>query len=257
MAAYIYALINQKGGVGKTTASIQLGVGLKKRGYRVLILDMDPQCNLSFSLKADYINSPTILDAIYHNRKLSEVIQHLDEIDVVAGDTNLSLLEQELHSDPDKQDYLCNILPDVLDLYDFIIIDSPPSLSLITVGIISAANSLIIPSVLELYSLQGTGQIYQTFVAIREYRNPKLVIDGVLITKNKEFLKKELMKIASMMHTKVFDSAISDTPIASHASLNKKSIFAYAPQSKMALEYDAVIDELLENKKRRDENESR
>ena len=96
---HVYALLNQKGGIGKTTASFQIAAGLKRRGYKVLGLDMDPQCNLTFTCGGDYQTKPTIYDATFNNVNIKNTIQHLDEIDLIPGSNNMSSLEAQITRD--------------------------------------------------------------------------------------------------------------------------------------------------------------
>ena len=246
--AYVYAMINQKGGIGKTTASIHLAVGLKRRGYRTLVVDMDPQCNLTFSLKGDYKNGLTVMDAILKNAATKDVIQHLDEVDVLPGSSNMSLLDHRLESDG-KEFFLDETLKQVKDDYDYIIIDGPPALSLITIGIMTAADKLIIPMVLDVYSLQGAGQLYKTYVAVKTYCNEKLDLEGILVTKNNQTLRGVLNKVAENMHTIVFNSTISNSSVITHAAIARQSVYEYAPTSAVANEYSMFVDELLNRRK--------
>ena len=119
MSAFVYALVNQKGGIGKTTAAIHLGTGLQLRGYKTLIIDMDAQCNLTLSLKGDYQHKPTIMDAILSKVDIFDTIQHLDEVDVIPGSNNLATLESKI--DPNgKEFFLSDTIEPLLSKYDFI-----------------------------------------------------------------------------------------------------------------------------------------
>ena len=240
----VYALINQKGGIGKTTASIQLAVGLKRRGYKTLVVDMDPQCNLTFTLRGDYKNGTTIMDAILKKVPTINAIQHLEEVDLLAGSSNMSLIERRLENDG-KEFFLDEVLNDVRDYYDYIIIDGPPALSLITIGIMTAADRLIIPMVLDVYSLQGAGQLYKTYVAVKTYCNEKLDIEGILVTRNSQALRGVLNKVAENMHASVFKTTISNSAVVQHAAIARQSVFAYAPNSSVADEYNSFVDEIL------------
>lgn len=253
MNAYVYALVNQKGGVGKTTAAIHLGTGLKVRGFKVLIIDMDAQCNLTFSLGGDYQHKPTIMDAVLGKVDVEDTIQHLDEIDVIPGSSNLSTLESKI--DPDGREFfLADTIEPLKSMYDFIVIDSPPALSLITVGIMCASDSIIIPVGMDMYSFQGTGQLHRTYSAVKQYCNPTLMIEGIFVTQNTISLKKTLREIAKKIDTQIFDTTISNSVIVKHAVIHQQSLFKYAPNSKLAKEFSAFIDELLSKRKSRWKN---
>ena len=250
MSAYVYALVNQKGGIGKTTAAIHLGTGLQLRGFKTLIIDMDAQCNLTLSLKGDYQHKPTIMDAILGKVDIFDTIQHLDEVDVIPGSNNLSTLESRIDS-RGKEFFLADAIEPLIPEYDFIVLDSPPALSLITVGIMCAADSIIIPVGMDMYSFQGTGQLYRTYNAVKQFCNPDLTIEGILITQSAVSLKKTLAEIAYKMNTQIFDSAILPNVIVKHAVIHQQSLYKYAPKSKPASEFSAFVDELLEKSKDR------
>lgn len=250
MSAYVYALINQKGGIGKTTAAIHLGTGLKIRGFKTLIIDMDAQCNLTLTLRGDYQHKPTIMDAILGKIDIFDTIQHLDEVDVIPGSNNLASLESKI-SPEGKEFFLEDAIKPLKEEYDFIILDSPPALSLITVGIMCAADSIIIPAGMDLYSFQGTGQLYRTYKAVKENCKPELEIDGILVTQNSISLKSTLDEIAKKMHTQIFDTIISDNVMVKHAVINQMSLYKFAPNSKPAKEFSQFVDELLKKTKSR------
>lgn len=250
MNAYVYALVNQKGGIGKTTAAIHLGVGLQRRGFKTLIIDMDAQCNLTFSLGGDYQHKPTIMDAILGKVDVFDTIQHLDEVDVIPGSSNLSTLENKL--DPEGREFfLADTIAPLKDDYDFIIIDSPPALSLITVGIMCASDSIIIPVGMDMYSFQGTGQLHRTYSAVKQFCNGTLTIEGILVTQNTVSLKKTLKQIADKMDVEIFKTSISNSVIVKHAVINQQSLYKYSPNSKPAKEFSDFVDELLDKRRSR------
>lgn len=255
MGCHVYALVNQKGGIGKTTTVIQMGAGLALRGYKTLLIDMDAQCNMSFSLKGDYQHKPTIMDAILGKVKVEDTIQHLEEVDLIPGSSNLASLESLI--DPDgKEFFLEDTIQPLKEIYDYIIIDSPPALSLLTVGIMTAADSLVVPVAMDMYSLQGTGQLYRTYKAVKEYCNENLVIDGILVTKLSVSLKKILEEVAGNMHTRIFKTTISNSVIVAHAAIAQQSLFKYAPNNKVTREYSDFLDELLSIRNNANMNEA-
>ena len=242
--AHVFAIVNQKGGIGKTTFSMQIGVGLRRRGFKVLMIDMDAQCNLTFTLRGDYKNSPTILEAIFEEVNVEDTIQHLDEVDLIPGSANLTTLEQQI--DPEGREYfLSETIKPLLSKYEYIIIDSPPTISLITVGIMTAANSIIVPVLLDMYSLQGTGQLYKTYATVKQYCNPSLQIDGIVVNGPGRTLKRTLKEVAEVMNCRIFRTSISRSPQIKHATIKRESIYRYAPKSSVRKEFDQLIDELL------------
>lgn len=245
MSAYVYAMVNQKGGIGKTTTAIHLGTGLKARGFKTLIIDMDAQCNLTFTLKGDYRKKPTIMDAILGKVDILDTIQHLDEVDVIPGSSNLASIESLIETD-NKEFFLANAIKPLKKIYDFIVLDSPPALSLLTVGIMCASDSIVIPVGMDLYSMQGTVQLFRTFSAVKQYCNNELEIEGILVTQDSISLKSTLRKIADKMEVNIFDTVISYNAIVKHAVINQKSLYKFAPNSKSAKEFSSFVDELLE-----------
>lgn len=244
MKAHVFAIVNQKGGIGKTTTAVHLAVGLRNKGYKTLLIDMDAQCNLTFTLNGDYQNKPTIMDAILNEVEIFDTIQYLEEIDLIPGSNNLSSLDTMLDDDG-KEYFLADCIEKLKSEYDYIVIDSPPALSLISVGIMCAANSLIVPVGVDMYSLQGTGQLFRTYSAVKEYCNEDLKIDGILINKDSLTLRKVLVDIAKNLKINIFNTTISYSPIITHAVIDQKSVYKYAPNSKPCREYDQFIDELL------------
>lgn len=244
MKAHVFAIVNQKGGIGKTTTAVHLAVGLRNKGYKTLLIDMDAQCNLTFTLNGDYQNKPTIMDAILNEAEIFDTIQYLEEIDLIPGSNNLSSLDTMLDDDG-KEYFLADCIEKLKSEYDYIVIDSPPALSLISVGIMCAANSLIVPVGVDMYSLQGTGQLFRTYSAVKEYCNEDLKIDGILINKDSLTLRKVLVDIAKNLKINIFNTTISYSPIITHAVIDQKSVYKYAPNSKPCREYDQFIDELL------------
>lgn len=246
--AHVFAIVNQKGGIGKTTIAVQFGVGLRRRGYRVLLIDMDAQCNLTFTLGGDYKHSPTILEAIFEEVNVKDTIQHLSEIDLIPGSINITTLEQQIEP-AGKEFFLQSTIEPLLNDYDYIVIDSPPTISLITVGIMTAADSLIVPVLLDMYSMQGTGQLYKTYATVKKYCNPKLVIDGMVINRPERALKKMLDEIAEVMNCRVFETTISKSSRLKVATIRRQSIYKYAPLSQTRNEFDRLIDEVLSIRK--------
>ena len=179
----IFALANQKGGVAKTTTTGILAAGLHKQGFSVLTIDCDPQGNLSMSMAADNQSGATMYEVMKGTVTAREAIQHTAACDIIPANTILAGIEQELHS-VGKEMTLREKLRDeesgVADDYDYILIDCPPSLGLLTVNALTAADYLLIPTMAETFAASGITQLYDTFRSVKKYTNPALKIDAQL-----------------------------------------------------------------------------
>ncbi|RNI25014.1 ParA family protein [Rufibacter latericius] len=179
MAATIVSVINQKGGTGKTTTTINLGSALQKLGKRVLLIDLDPQANLSYSLG---ITEPacTLADVFTGKDKLKDCIQERNGLFVAPGTNELVDVEISLVNHEEREKFLQHMFVEVQD-YDYILIDCPPSLSLLTVNALAASHEVLIPLQMEVLTLQGLGQILNTVQQIKETLNSKLKVKGIVV----------------------------------------------------------------------------
>ena len=181
----IIAIANQKGGVGKTTTAINLSSSLASMGKKVLSLDMDPQGNMTSGLGVDKDEAEkTVYDLIIGNAEVEECIckDALDNIDVLPSNINLSAAEIELIGVENKEYILKNEIDKIKDNYDFIIIDCPPALSMLTINAMTTADSVIVPIQCEYYALEGLSQLIHTIELVKERLNPNLEIEGVVFT---------------------------------------------------------------------------
>ena len=181
----IIAIANQKGGVGKTTSAINLSSSLASMGKKVLSLDMDPQGNMTSGLGVDKDEvEKTVYDLIIGNAEVEECIckDALDNIDVLPSNINLSAAEIELIGVENKEYILKNEIDKIKDNYDFIIIDCPPALSMLTINAMTTADSVIVPIQCEYYALEGLSQLIHTIELVKERLNPNLEIEGVVFT---------------------------------------------------------------------------
>ena len=252
--AKVIAVTNQKGGVGKTTTCSSLCGCLAAMNKRVLAIDLDPQGNLSFSLGADADNCYTVCDVFRGTVSIYDTIQHVNCCDIVPANILLSGAELELTS-VGREYILREQLGSVADDYDFIIIDTPPALSILTINAYTASNELIIPMVPEILSLQGIAQLKETVFAVKKYYNKSLEIRGILLNKYNPrlILTQEVEDLANMiaeqLDTDVFEQKISSSVIIAEAPAHAKTIMDYAPKSKAAKEYIDLVYEILRMEK--------
>jgi chromosome partitioning protein len=245
----IIAIINQKGGVSKSTTAAAIGAGLKVKGYKVLLVDLDAQGNLSYSLAAE--NSKfSVIDVLTKKVKAADIVQHLEQGDILITSRELAFADKLL-SDTGKEYRLKEALEPIKGNYDFIIIDTPPALGVLTVNALTACDAAIIPAQADVFSLQGIGQLYATINAVKQYTNPKLKVLGILLTRfsGRAVLSKNIAEVmeqtATELNTKLFNTMIRESISIKEAQIMKKSIFEYAPKSNPALDYNQFIDELL------------
>lgn len=249
--AKVIALTNQKGGVGKTTTCSALCGGLSLAGYKVLAIDLDPQGNLSFSLGVEADDNYTIYDVMKGSCELADAIQSGEICDVVPSNILLSGLELEM-TGVGREYVLREQLVNVEDDYDYIIIDTPPALSVLTINAYTVSDELIIPMLCEILSLQGIAQLKQTIFAVQRYYNKNLCVRGILLNKYNPRLNltrevEELANIiAEQLETTIFKTKISSSVVIAEAPAHGESIFTYSPRSKSTREYKAFIQELIE-----------
>lgn len=247
--AKIIALTNQKGGVGKTTTCCSICDGLAGAGKKVLAIDLDPQGNLSFSLGGEADDTYTIYDVFKENCDITDAIQHGEVCDVIASNILLSGVELEL-TGVGREYILREQLDSIRDEYDYIILDTPPALSVLTINAYTASDELIIPMLCEILSLQGIAQLKQTIFAVQRYYNKDLKVGGILLNKYNPRLTltrdvEDLANvIADQLNTKIYKNRISASVSIAEAPAHGKSVITYLPKSKVAREYLKFIEEL-------------
>ena len=248
----VLALANQKGGVAKTTSTLNLGVALVELGHRVLGVDMDPQGNLTMSqgLNPDDIH-PSMFNVLVQGVDIRDVV-YRREIDLAASSIDLAGADMALSSVIGRERVLSKALMMVRDEYDFILIDTPPSLGLLTINSLTAADGVIVPVQCEYLSLRGLAQLERTLELVRENLNPAVHIAGILPTMfdSRTIHGNEAIDILrDSFGDLVFQTVIKKTIKFAEAPVRGASVIAYAPQSDAAEAYRALAREVLNGKK--------
>ncbi len=243
-------ITNQKGGVGKTTTTYALGLGLRKKGYKVLIVDLDPQGNLSFSVGAETEESITIYEVLKGEYNAEEAIQHTPIIDIIPSNIVLSGVDLEF-THTGREFLLREALSNVQNIYDYIIVDTPPSLNILTVNAFALSNKIIIPMIADIFSLQGIAQLYETIDRVKRYCNPSINIEGILLTRyNKRIILSSEIKgtaemIAKELNTTVFNTHIRSSISIQEAQTKQENLYEYAQRNSAVMDYMQFVEELL------------
>lgn len=245
----IVAIVNQKGGTGKTTTVHTLGVGLKKRGFRVLFIDMDGQANLTDTMQADQ-GKGKILDLLRKRVSIKEIIQQTPSGDILAGSEDLFQADIAI-TGVDKEYRLKEALNEVAREYDYVIIDTSHVLGILAINALVASNSVIIVSQAEGYNLTAVSRLGEVIKDIGKHSNRRLFIKGILLTRFKERtrLNRDLIMVmkdlAKKLNTKLYKTTIRESIVISEGQIKHSSIFDYAPKSNVARDYDAFLEEFL------------
>lgn len=249
--ATIIALTNQKGGVGKTTTSSALAAGLASfYNKKILAIDLDPQGSLGFSLGLDIEDCKTIHDVLTGSVGIREAIQTTDYCDIITSNILLSSAELEFTS-AGRELLLKNALAPVMNDYDYIVIDTPPALNILTVNAYACADHLIIPMAPEILSLLGLTQLKDTIDSVKQSLNPSLNVLGILLTKynKRTLLAREVREmaesIASQIGTQVFETQIRTSVTVAEAPAHGSSIYDHAPKANPSLDYQAFVNEVV------------
>ena len=249
----IIAIANQKGGVGKTTTAAALADGLTQRGYKTLLVDLDGQGNLTYTARAD-TGGLTSYEVIHGKAPAKKAIQKTAAGDLIPASPDLALTAGELTAKGDST-RLKTALDPLRGDYDFIIIDAPPALGILTINALMAADRLIITAQADIYSLQGIGQLYGTIAAVQA-QNKQLKIAGILLTRynGRPLLRRDFATIAEQtaeqIKTKVYKARIREGVAVGEAQASGQSVITYSPKSNPAKDYNAFIDEFLADLKK-------
>ena len=242
----IISIVNQKGGTGKTTTSMNLGSALAKLGKRVLVIDMDSQGNLGYSLGLD--SGQTISDVFEGNASMKDIIQEREGMHIAPSDMRLVDIELSLIDLDDRHETLSAKIGTLSKSYDYILIDCPPSLSILAVNSLYASDRVIIPMLMEVLSLQGLDQIIQTIEKINTSYDKRLKVMGILpvmVDKRRKLSEEVRDYINENYEVKIFSSMIRNNVKASEAPSFGQSVIEYSPSSNSARDYMAFAEEIV------------
>jgi chromosome partitioning protein len=243
----IYAISNHKGGVGKTTSTVNIGAALANKGKKVLLLDLDPQANLTQSLGIKNVEI-----SIYDNlrgEKIIHPVEYRSNLYVLPSSLDLSAAEIELSSEPGREYILKDILSQLVNKFDYIFIDCPPSLGLLTINALTAADYVIIPMQAEYLPLRGLAKLTEVITKIQTRLNHKLQIGCVFLTQydSRKVLNRDIAEsVLEFFGKKFLNAKISNNVALAEAPSQGKDIFIYNRNCKGAIDYDNLCNEMIE-----------
>jgi chromosome partitioning protein len=250
VSARIVVFVNQKGGVGKTTTAVNLAAGLVRRGQRVLLVDLDPQANATSALGIDGRHQDGVYGLLMDDLvPRSTIVTSEEAVDVVPANSALAGAEVELVPVMARERRLANALQPLREAYDWIFIDCPPSLGLLTINALTAADSVIIPVQCEYMALEGLSRLTETLELVRRNLNPGLVILGVVLTMfdvRTRLAQQVADEVRRFFPESVLQTVIPRVVRLSEAPSHGQSIFRYEPGGRGAEAYDALAAELLD-----------
>jgi len=249
----IISISNIKGGVGKTTTVSVLAVGLAEKGYRVLMVDSDPQTNLTMCFMKEQTDERQSLYHIYSDKKsIDEIKMEIkDNLDLVIGDFELCNADMQF-TKAGRLRMLKKAIKNITTEYDFVIIDTPPNLGILSLNAFLASDYVIVPMAVDSFSLKGVRLLKQTLDDITEEIEKELPVAGILLTRYNnrtnvsKLLEKSLNCAASLLDTELFKSRIRQAVVVQESQIAKEDLLSYAPDAKVTDDYRGLIDEFLE-----------
>lgn len=248
----VIAVANQKGGIGKTTTAVNVAYDLAMMGKKVLLIDTDGQCNSTDTCRAVVEDTATLYDLLFEKEKAEECVQHMDKLDMIASDKLLKNPEKRFPDDATKLFTLRDACEDIRDSYDFIIIDTPPSLGCMLSNALTFADEILIPVTCDRYGMEGIQDLYITINATKKYTNRNLRVTGVLLNKYKERttlcreISSGLPEVLKMFDTTVFDTRIRECEDCRKAQSARMCVQEYNPNCTTAQDYWQLCKEIIE-----------
>ncbi len=256
----VISIANQKGGVGKTTTAVNIGTIIAKRGKKVLLIDADPQGNATSGLGADKNKEPSLYDVLIDEVDIAETLQDtaMKNLKVCPSNMNLAGAEVELVSAMSREQRLKEGLVKIKDEFDYIFIDCPPSLGLITLNAFTASDSILIPVQCEYFALEGLGQLINTINLVKKHLNKNLEIEGAVLTMydSRTNLSNQVVKeVKRYFDDKVYKTVIPRNVKLSEAPSYGMPITLYDPKSKGARCYEKLAIEIIKNNNKKETKE--
>lgn len=246
----IISICNQKGGTGKTTVAINLGSALASLGKKILLIDLDPQANLTYSFG---INSPkeTVVDVLQGKKTLQAILVKKEGVSIIPSSVFLADVEVSLVNKIGRERILKDRLSKIQG-FDYVFIDSPPSLSVLTVNALNTSHAVLIPLQMEILSLQGVAQLLNTISEVRQVLNKNLKVSGIIpsmFDKRRKLSQEVLDTIGKNLKERVFKTAIRECVKIAEAPSFAKSVLTYAPSSNGAKDFLSLAKEFLKERR--------
>jgi chromosome partitioning protein len=248
----VIGFINQKGGVGKTTITANFGARLSLLGYRILLIDLDSQCSLTYISGADE-SRLGVYELLTENVNLIDIIQKVGNKEIIAASPRLA--SDAILSETGKEYRLKEKIDSVVNNFDFILIDAPPSLGILTINALTAATGVIVPMQADVLTLKALGQFKNTFDAVKRYTNKELQLHGLILSRynGRTNLSKDVTKMIEktslQLMTKIFSTTIRESVVIKEAQSHRVDIFDYDAKSSVARDFENIVDEFLKDMK--------
>ncbi len=253
---HILSIMNHKGGVGKTTTTLNVAAALNESGQRVLLLDLDSQCSASFAMglsRQELTSSPSIADVLFNDRDVTDTCYHnvWPGIDLVPASIDLAHAGLRLNSENGGLQQLSQALSDrsITETYDTVLLDCPPAISSVTLNALMASTDLLIPTVPSYLSMQGLKSIGEVVSRTRSDYDNTLALSGIALTRidrHRSMMEDATREIRNHYHRNVFETAIPEDQVVEEAQKRHQSLFTYAPSSKAAKQYRALTGEITQ-----------